>query len=443
MKNKNIKTYKFLRYLLFHFIILIKIISCLTIFAINNSYAYEIDCLPKVYSNAISELEHKEQQLIKKSKESSTGINGNELINILQEYELLLQYENINYNALFIKLQGFYKDLLAPFLKIDPVYNFVFCEENSGVIEKFDKLLKQCISSKKFDIKQVSVKELYASPYYSYLRFTEFYDIFERLMFEKIKKTLKSSDYTNTASAPKIPKKLHHIWLTNKNIHKEITKEDIEYILLKHKILLQEDETWEHILWTNDKTLIPESVRTLEANGIKIQELSEIDVHPRLIKNIKDIVDAGQWLVATDIFRYIILEHFGGVYTDVNFIFYENAKNAIKDILRDCIFCVNENKENNFIASVANHPVLTLTLEIIDEGFNNPPGFQLLHYLLEKQLDVSGKINFSKFDIKRDADYLTWETYKAALRIISKFKEYKVTFLDINFGHDIHGYTVD
>jgi hypothetical protein len=96
--------------------------------------------------------------------------------------------------------------------------------------------------------------------------------------------------YKNLDAKPspslKIPKIIHHIWLTNAEQRREISPEDIKTIILARNI--HSGKEWSHIVWTNDKKLIPNSVKVLEANDIKVRELSEIEDH-LVLKKSEDV----------------------------------------------------------------------------------------------------------------------------------------------------------
>ena len=56
------------------------------------------------------------------------------------------------------------------------------------------------------------------------------------------------------ASEPKIPRIVHHLWLTNSKAMKEISEEDIGNVMRTKDIFSQSGQQWEHIVWTNDKS---------------------------------------------------------------------------------------------------------------------------------------------------------------------------------------------
>ncbi len=176
------------------------------------------------------------------------------------------------------------------------------------------------------------------------------------------------------ASALKIPKTIHHIWLTSSTAPKEIDRADIDAIIHNQKI--HAGDEWTHIVWTNDKNLIPKTVAQLETNKIQVREISEIENQLRLKKLIKILIEKKLWGMASDVLRYELLNYMGGIYTDVDFVFHRSIAEElyIYDFLIKTVFSRGKVLiDNYFICAAANHPILNKTLELIayccDEKF--------------------------------------------------------------------------
>ena len=171
----------------------------------------------------------------------------------------------------------------------------------------------------------------------------------------------------------KIPRIIHHIWLTNDKQRREIPEEDIQHVLNTEEIFAKSGYKWEHVVWTNDKRLIPASVQTLEASGIKVRELSEIEEHLRLTKKIRELIEQEEWGMASDTLRYSIVYYMGGVYSDLNFVF---TRDVEKEVHTFDFFNHSTNgyhMENSFFGAKPNHPILSETLNLVEKNFNNPP----------------------------------------------------------------------
>lgn len=45
-----------------------------------------------------------------------------------------------------------------------------------------------------------------------------------------------------------------------------------------YKVLENSGGNWQHFIWTNDPTLIPETVQFFESRGVKVRNLKELSV---------------------------------------------------------------------------------------------------------------------------------------------------------------------
>jgi len=184
------------------------------------------------------------------------------------------------------------------------------------------------------------------------------------------------SKYKNLAAkaglVPRIPRILHQIWVTNSERRREISAEDIQHILDAEKVFLQSGQKWEHIVWTNDKSLIPISVEKLESNGIKVREISEIENHLKYGEKVRELIEQEEWGMASDLFRYDIVYYMGGVYADVNFVFTRDVESEIYkyDFFNHSVD--DFDMENSFFGAKAHHPILGETLSLVDENLNHP-----------------------------------------------------------------------
>lgn len=178
-----------------------------------------------------------------------------------------------------------------------------------------------------------------------------------------------------TATSPKIPRIIYHIWLTNKERKREISETDLANILRTHKIFLQNGKAWEHTLWTNDKSLIPSSVKKLEENGIKVREISEIKQPLKLRSKIYELIAQEDWGMASDSLRYELLKHYGGVYADVNYRFFRDVEEEIYKY--DFVGQQNPNYflENFFFAATPYHQIFNKTVDTVYDNFYHPKDF--------------------------------------------------------------------
>lgn len=167
----------------------------------------------------------------------------------------------------------------------------------------------------------------------------------------------------------KIPRIRHGIWLTNNIQKREMYQRDIENII-KAKNLFSFGE-WQHIVWTNDKSLIPVSVKKLEKHGIQVREISELVNKLQLYEIVQGLIKQSRWGMASDILRYGLVYHLGGVYADVDFLFDRDIEGEIHSY----DFLIHDNDTNDFFMAKPNHPVLREALDLVRRNFYQPPEY--------------------------------------------------------------------
>ena len=194
--------------------------------------------------------------------------------------------------------------------------------------------------------------------------------------FAKIYKNIISNLNAPREAVNKIPYKIHHVWLTHPLSPKELDPLDIETVIKNHQLLEKNNKTWEHIIWTNQKSLLPHSISLLEEHNakfkynIEIREIQEFDTHFILFKKVQELIEKELWGLSSDIVRYAAIKHFGGVYTDLDF----KINRDIEGELYKYDFFAQD-FVNNFFAARANHPIISATLNKIESLFMNPPSY--------------------------------------------------------------------
>lgn len=194
---------------------------------------------------------------------------------------------------------------------------------------------------------------------------------------------------------PRIPRIIHHIWLTNSIQKREIPEEDIQNVLETEKFFSQSGQKWEHIVWTNDKNLIPASVKKLELNGIQVRETSELEAHLKLNKQVGQLIKQSLWGMASDTLRYDLVYYLGGVYADLGFKFTRDVEAEIHkyDFFNTALGLID--MENYFFGSKAGHPILRETLSSVEtnlEGLTEP-----MVALAKKVLRITNTITYAPF----------------------------------------------
>jgi len=185
-----------------------------------------------------------------------------------------------------------------------------------------------------------------------------------------------NSDY----NSPAIPANIHHVWFTNTQKVREIRDSDVENIFNTHTALVNSVTNWHHVVWTNNKSLIPESVSRLEKKGVSVIEITELQ-DCQLCDEILHNIERLHWGIASDIARLEILREHGGIYTDVNYVLngmplQEMSTYNFFAQSRDGIYI-----GNYFIASTAGNKILKEWLNIIEQNLGENPPFYIKNIL--------------------------------------------------------------
>ena len=203
------------------------------------------------------------------------------------------------------------------------------------------------------------------------LAFMQQEDLFSlKFTFPKTAKQILQNLYTVPSENNKIPYKLHYIWLTHPFSPREVHSLDVDTILQNKKTFENSKQNWTHIIWTNNKSLIPNSVAEFEKEGLVIREIGEIKDQLILFPQINEFIDKKQWGVASDILRYNLIEQLGGVYADVNFKFNRNIESELYQY-----DCFSQNAANNFFAAKPHHPIFSTLMNIVERNIINPPSY--------------------------------------------------------------------
>lgn len=177
------------------------------------------------------------------------------------------------------------------------------------------------------------------------------------------------------ADEAKIPYLMHHIWLTHPKRPQEIRPQDLENAIKTKSTFAKADVKWSHVVWTNDKNLIPESVKILETNGIEVRSIYDYQEDLSLFNLIEGMISDSKWGMASDTLRYVIIEHFGGVYADINFIFNRDVTDEVHKYNFFTKTYESYYVDNFYFGSSQHHPVVQKIIELVEHNMVNPPKY--------------------------------------------------------------------
>jgi ankyrin repeat protein len=179
------------------------------------------------------------------------------------------------------------------------------------------------------------------------------------------------------AGRNKIPHITHQIYFTSKDNPKEIDDLSLGKMILSAKRLNEVDANWKHYIWTNNLSIIPESFTNITNVEIKnIDEVQDSEQHNLLQRMFKESeIDKTLFAKISDLFRYIALNKFGGIYFDLDYEIYRAAELLKLVKAFDSIGGKELDKDlsaigNSFIASAANHHILNEALNLLSRNLN-------------------------------------------------------------------------
>ena len=199
------------------------------------------------------------------------------------------------------------------------------------------------------------------------------------------KKMADSSKDNHPAIDAKI-KQVNGIWLTNKNSPKEMHKDDIRS-LVKQKNFFKDDGEWSHVVWTNDKYLIPKSVKSLKKHGIEVRSIYDHMDEIKLFEEIIKLIDSNKFAMASDTLRYSITYNEGGLYADINYKFIQKVDQYCS---RFNMFSADH--QNNFFCVNKEHIVIKETLNKIESTFKNNP-----EHLMDLNLEMPIELTYAPY----------------------------------------------
>lgn len=173
----------------------------------------------------------------------------------------------------------------------------------------------------------------------------------------------------------KMPSIMHHIWLTHRDDPKEIRPQDIENVIRTKEVFAQGEGIWKHIVWTNDLQLIPASVSKLTESGIEVKSIHDDKDDIASFELIEELIEQKLWGKASDTLRYSLVEYFGGVYADINYIF---DRDVTDETYKYNFFTSTFDLyyiENYFFGASPHHPVVQKMVSLVARNLLNPPKY--------------------------------------------------------------------
>lgn len=177
-----------------------------------------------------------------------------------------------------------------------------------------------------------------------------------------------------------IPAITHHIYFTAPESLTKLSDFDLELLKINFDKLdaVDIDITWQHNIWTNNPGLFKDKFSSL--SNVTIRSIDEFKdqefLYKYLIKTIEKTKESkGYFAESSDITRYMALQRFGGIYTDMDYEILNPT--ALVELMKKFDFIgTRESTEvvgffaNYFICAKPNHPILNKALQFFSRNVN-------------------------------------------------------------------------
>jgi len=197
--------------------------------------------------------------------------------------------------------------------------------------------------------------------------------------FEVVKQKYQNLNAERDLKA-KMPYVVHHIWFTSSDNAKEIMSQDLENVSNTKDIFATAPVDWNHIVWVNDKNLIPNSIRFLESKGVEVRSIYDYADSLDCFDIIVDLISIKDWGKASDLARYAIIKDLGGIYADLNFKFTRHLTDEAHKYnfigkIKEAAYLHDVFIENYFFGASKNHPVLKKAMLLVERNLIDPPSY--------------------------------------------------------------------
>jgi mannosyltransferase OCH1-like enzyme len=199
---------------------------------------------------------------------------------------------------------------------------------------------------------------------------------------EKIGTTIKpASSIELVESDLNIPQISHYAWVTSHTLPEEIRTANFwknNKALIKKVNLLP---AYQHIMWVNDKNLIPKSIADrLSQENVELRSLEELllEVNKNnedkdlefIISSIQVASEIGFFAIGSNLLRYLATKLYGGIYSDGDYFIYKDPAPLLSnyDAIVGYEASFFTSSFNGFYAVKPNHKIILKILELTERN---------------------------------------------------------------------------
>ncbi len=186
----------------------------------------------------------------------------------------------------------------------------------------------------------------------------------------------------------KIPLITHHVYFTYDKNPRAINAAILRNLEATIARLNDSGKQWQHYIWTNKLEVFPDNL--LKLKGVRIKDIDEFESHPlyNILQNMinKSSASSAYFARASDMFRLMLVQKFGGIYSDLDYEIYNAG--IMLHLMKGFDFIggretLNERSYygNAFIAAKPNHPILN----------------DAITKLIDNKGDFSNSLTYSKY----------------------------------------------
>jgi spore coat polysaccharide biosynthesis predicted glycosyltransferase SpsG len=264
-----------------------------------------------------------------------------------------------------------YEIHLSKLSKLNQLINAEDQHKNFSEKDRLELMQSKCISYDNFK---------YASHFLNGKIFQEVYSVLNK-GYQKADQLL-NIDHNQCKSYGNIIRKVHTVWVTDpKNPKESFPDQALETKILLNKHILQScGYEWEFIIWTNDKSLLPNTMNFVNKNGIKLKNVYDLDPYSKTTFDyLINAASKSQYFkkgflsMTSDLLRYHVLKQFGGLYLDIDYKLLKNPEYIFHhvDILVGMLRDVHPLLiSSSFVYAKKEHPIAIKALQNVNEAVN-------------------------------------------------------------------------
>ena len=176
-----------------------------------------------------------------------------------------------------------------------------------------------------------------------------------------------------------IPNVFHQIWVTSSESPQEVPSKELGLTIDSFYKMQSVDPSFKSIFWTNNPSLIPTTIKSLQEAEVEVKSISDFGDLSDKNFELDSLIKAKKYGMASDIFRYLVVERDGGVYRDVDYELMnpETLSRIIKSTDFFAGYFLEALLGNAFFGAIPEHSIMQDAVFLVNRNFGkNSPEYQ-------------------------------------------------------------------